>query len=240
MPNASKYKALYEESINPFTVFTQKQRALRKDKMVCARACARVSVCEQSSCTPAFTCLHARMQERPRASPLAASHHRLLMEYMASRLAHCTRTGAAGTGDARGGADVPRQQDCAEVVVFLHARHALSRLHYPIPVCLHLCALFFLFSFSFFSSSSPSTGVSPRVCSFEADAASVQRGGKLCVPVRVLSPVYQGTRGGRLCVCECGSEEHARVWRRMAEPCAVSAVMRGIMVQCGCRRRAGC
>ena len=33
LPNASKYKALYEDSINPFTVFTQKQKALRKEKM---------------------------------------------------------------------------------------------------------------------------------------------------------------------------------------------------------------
>eukprot|EP00802_Teleaulax_amphioxeia_P005620 Tamp_05624.p1 GENE.Tamp_05624~~Tamp_05624.p1 ORF type:complete len:778 (-),score=319.41 Tamp_05624:587-2869(-) len=33
LPNAAKYKAIYEDSINPFTVFTQKQKALRKDKM---------------------------------------------------------------------------------------------------------------------------------------------------------------------------------------------------------------
>jgi len=33
MPNSSKYKAMYEDSINPFTVFNQKQKALRKDKM---------------------------------------------------------------------------------------------------------------------------------------------------------------------------------------------------------------
>jgi hypothetical protein len=34
LPSAAKYKAMYEESINPFTVFTQKQKALRKDAMV--------------------------------------------------------------------------------------------------------------------------------------------------------------------------------------------------------------
>ena len=33
LPNAAKYKAIYEDSINPFTVFTQKQKALRKDRM---------------------------------------------------------------------------------------------------------------------------------------------------------------------------------------------------------------
>jgi homeobox protein cut-like len=33
LPNSAKYKAIYEDSINPFTVFTQKQKALRKDKM---------------------------------------------------------------------------------------------------------------------------------------------------------------------------------------------------------------
>ncbi|EKX47927.1 hypothetical protein GUITHDRAFT_106475 [Guillardia theta CCMP2712] len=32
-PHADKYKALYEESLNPFTVFNQKQRQLRKEKM---------------------------------------------------------------------------------------------------------------------------------------------------------------------------------------------------------------
>ena len=33
LPNASKYKAMYEDSINPFTVFNQKQKALRREKM---------------------------------------------------------------------------------------------------------------------------------------------------------------------------------------------------------------
>ena len=33
LPNAAKYKAMYEDSINPFTVFNQKQKALRREKM---------------------------------------------------------------------------------------------------------------------------------------------------------------------------------------------------------------
>lgn len=33
MPNADKYKAMYEESLNPFTVFNQKQKALRRERM---------------------------------------------------------------------------------------------------------------------------------------------------------------------------------------------------------------
>ena len=32
-PNASKYKAIYEDSMNPFTVFNPKQKAFRKEKM---------------------------------------------------------------------------------------------------------------------------------------------------------------------------------------------------------------
>ena len=36
MPNVDRYRKAYEDSINPFTVFNQKQKALRRDNMIIA------------------------------------------------------------------------------------------------------------------------------------------------------------------------------------------------------------